>query len=93
MWLSDIVKDADRILHNFTVFTFEVPNDLCSGGTVDSHGFDRQTRSVEGELLRWEGCHHCRKRGSGSTPDIVMDRVGLAGVSRCDQCGCGDRAT
>ena len=31
----------------------KLPDNLCSGRTVDGHGFDGQTRTTEGGLCRW----------------------------------------
>ena len=42
----------------------ELPDNLCSGRTVDGDGFDWQTRTVEGELCCWQGCDHGFEKGT-----------------------------
>jgi len=66
---NDAVEDTDRTLSDFTELTLrstssaELPDDLCSGRAVDGHGFDRQTRTIEGELCGREG--QCDHNGKG----------------------------
>jgi len=55
---SDTVEETDRTCGAHLEVDIELPDDLCSGRTVNGHGFDGQTRTIEGELCRREGCDH-----------------------------------